>query len=135
MEPTKDGLLTSEVIDGVVVIAFTRGRIRDEREILKTLESLGRYFESKEKLKVVIDLGNVEYLSSAGLGHLVGLLKRARGRESILKLCGLREAILELFEVMKLTKIFDIHPGAKEAVASFNCAASPSRNKIETAKA
>jgi len=122
MEPTKDGLLTSNVINGIVVLGFTRGRIRDEREILKTLESLGRYIESKASLKVVIDLSNVEYLSSAGLGHLVGLLKKARSRESTLKLCGLREAIQELFDVMKLTKIFEIHTGSREAVASFGVA-------------
>jgi anti-sigma B factor antagonist len=119
MELTKEGLLTSQVIDGVVVIGFSRGRIRDEREILKTLESLGRYIESKSGLKIIIDLGNIEYLSSAGLGHLVGLLKKARGKNSTLKLCALREPIQELFDVMRLTKIFDIHPAVTEAVQSF----------------
>jgi len=122
MELTKEGLLTSQVIDGVVVIGFSRGRIRDEREILKTFESLGRYIESKCGLKIVLDLGHIEYLSSAGLGHLVGLLKKARGKGSTLKLCALREPIQELFDVMRLTKIFDIHPGVKEAADSFNSA-------------
>ncbi len=119
MEPSKDGFLVSQVIDGVVVIGFTRGRIRDEREILKTLESLGRYIESKTGLELVLDLGNVEYLSSAGLGHLVGLLKKSKSKGSTLKLCGLREPIQELFDVMKLTQIFEIHPAVKDAVESF----------------
>lgn len=125
MDTTKEGLLSSQVIDGVAVIAFNRGKIRDEREILKTLESLGRYIESKSKLNIVLDLSSVEYLSSAGLGHLVGLLKKARTRESTLKLCALREPILELFEVMKLTKIFDILPGVREAISSFGPTAPP----------
>ena len=119
MDLTKEGLLTSHVVDGVVVIGFSRGGLRDEREILKTLESLGRYVDSKSGLKITLDLSNVEYLSSAGLGHLVGLLKKARSRGSCLKLCSLQECIQELFEVMRLTRIFDIHPGVTEAVASF----------------
>ncbi|MBI4605579.1 MAG: STAS domain-containing protein [Planctomycetes bacterium] len=123
MELTKEGLLSSQVIDGVVVIGFNRGRIRDEREILKTLESLGRFVEAKSGLKIVLDLSSVEYLSSAGLGHLVGLLKKARSRESVLKLCGLRDPIHELFEVMRLDKIFEIHGTAKDATDSFKGAA------------
>ena len=123
METTKEGLLTTQTVDDVVILGFNRGRIRDEREILKTLESLGRYIESKPGLKVVVDLGNVEYLSSAGLGHLVGLLKRAKGTGSVLKLCSLRESIQELFEVMRLTRIFDIYSAAKEAVEAFKSVA------------
>ncbi len=119
MEPTKDGILLSQVIDGIAVIGFARGRIRDEREILKTLESLGRYIESKTGLELVLDLGNVEYLSSAGLGHLVGLLKKSKSKGSTLKLCSLREPIQELFDVMKLTQIFEIHASVKEATDSF----------------
>jgi len=122
MELSKEGLLTHKVIDDVVVIGFNRGRIRDEREILKMLESLGRYIESKSGLKVVLDLSNVEYLSSAGLGHLVGLLKKCRSRGSVLKLSCLREPILELFEVMRLTKIFEIYPQVDSAVETFKAA-------------
>lgn len=119
MDLAKESLLTSQVTDGVVVISFSRGRIRDEREIISTLESLGRYMEAKTALKVVLDLGNVEYLSSAGLGHLVGLLKKARSRQSALKLCCLRESIRELFEVMMLTQIFEIFDSAHQAIQSF----------------
>ena len=59
MDFTKEGLLTSHVVDGVVVIGFSRGGLRDEREILKTLESLGRYVDSKSGLKITLDLSNV----------------------------------------------------------------------------
>src|SRR5262245_45797776 len=119
MDLAKESVLTSQVVDGVVVISFSRGRIRDEREIISTLESLGRYMESKPGLKLVLDLNHVEYLSSAGLGHLVGLLKKARSKKSVLKLACLRESILELFEVMMLTKIFEVFATTQQAVQSF----------------
>ena len=116
---SKEGLVSSRLEGDVAVISFNRGRIRDEREILKALESLGRYIESRTCLKVLLDLANIEYLSSAGLGHLVGLLKKCRTRGGNLKLSGLNEAIRELFEVMRLDKIFELFPSAREAVESF----------------
>ena len=122
MDLAREGILSSRTIDDIVVIGFNRGSIRDEREILKTLESLGRYIESKNGLKILLDMSHIEYLSSAGLGHLVGLLKKARARGSIFKLCSLTEAIGELFDVMRLTKIFDIHPGVEQAAVSFKTA-------------
>lgn len=125
MDIAKEGILSSRTIADVVVISFNRGSIRDEREILKTLESLGRYIESKNGLKIILDIGNIQYLSSAGLGHLVGLLKKARARNTAFKLCSLTEGIQELFDVMRLTKIFEIHPGVDQAVASFKAAPAP----------
>ena len=115
----KEGLVSSRLDGDVAVVSFNRGRIRDEREILKALESLGRYIESRTCLKILLDLGNIEYLSSAGLGHLVGLLKKCRTRGGNLKLSGLNEAIRELFEVMRLDRIFELFPNVGEAVESF----------------
>jgi len=115
----KEGLVTSRLEGDVAVVSFNRGRIRDEREILKALESLGRYIESRTCLRILLDLGNIEYLSSAGLGHLVGLLKKCRTRGGNLKLSGLNEAIRELFEVMRLDRIFELFPSVGEALESF----------------
>jgi len=129
MDLAKESLLTSQVTDGVVVISFSRGRIRDEREILSTLESLGRYMEARPALQVVLDLSSVEYLSSAGLGHLVGLMKKARTKKSVLKLCCLRDPIKELFEVMMLNKIFEIFGTPQEAVQSFKADASSRKDQ------
>jgi anti-sigma B factor antagonist len=119
MELAKEGLITSRTVDSVTVLGFTRGGIREEREILKTFESLARYIEARDGLRILLDLSNIEYLSSAGLGHLVGLLKRARARSSTLKLCALQTPIQELFEVMRLTRIFEIHGSVTEAIESF----------------
>jgi anti-sigma B factor antagonist len=119
MDLIKERLLSSKVADGVVIIGFNRGGIRDEREILKTLESLSRYVESKNELRIILDLGNVEYMTSAGIGHLVGLLKKARAHGTTLKLCSLQESIAELFDVLRLTSIFEVHRSVTEAVASF----------------
>jgi len=119
MESTKDGIVRIVAVGGVVVVNFQRGRIREEREILKALEDLGKHIESHPGAKVLLDMGNIEYLSSAGLGNLVGLLKKSRRSSGLFRLCCLQEPILELFEVMRLTKIFEIFETEALAIASF----------------
>ncbi|MEM7233905.1 MAG: STAS domain-containing protein [Planctomycetota bacterium] len=114
-----DGVLKTEVIDGVVVLSFDRGCLREEKQILTTLASLSKHIEERDKPRIVLDMGNVEYLSSAGLGQLVGLLKRARANNGDFKLCRLQNAIRELFDVMRLNTIFDLYESVDEARATF----------------
>jgi anti-sigma B factor antagonist len=118
MELTKEGILTSSEADGVVVLRFDRGRIRDERELLKALHDLCLFAEPKTDLRMVLDMSNIEYLSSAGLGALVGLLKKIRTNKGALKLCCMHSQIYELFEVMRLEKIFEICGTQDEALQS-----------------
>jgi anti-sigma B factor antagonist len=124
---------TREAVQGIVrvtnagndvrVVNFQRGWIREEREILKALEDLGKYIETHPGLRLLMNLEHIEYLSSAGLGNLVGLLKKSRRSNSQFKLCCLQEPIEELFEVMRLTKIFEIFKTEAEAVKSFEAKA------------
>jgi anti-anti-sigma factor len=119
MDGMKDGIVSFNAVEGVIVATFQRGRIREEREILKALDDLGKYIESHPGMKLLLNLENIEYLSSAGLGSLVGLLKKSRRSSGIFRLCCLQESILELFEVMRLTKIFDLFDSEAAAVGSF----------------
>ncbi len=119
MDSTKDGIIRFHTAGSTVVATFQRGRIREEREILKALEEMGKFIESHPRVNLLLNLENIEYLSSAGLGNLVGLLKKSRKTNGQFKLCNLQEPILELFEVMRLTKIFEIFDNEEAAVASF----------------
>lgn len=119
MELTKDGIVTAEAVDGVLVVNFSRGRIREEREILRILTELGKHIEAHEGSDVLINMENIEYLSSAGLGALVGLLKKSRKTNGNLRLCCLQPTILELFEVMRLTKIFELFDSYQEALSAY----------------
>jgi stage II sporulation protein AA (anti-sigma F factor antagonist) len=118
-ELTKDGIVQAETLGELMVVSFRRGRIREEREILRVLTELGEFVEGRAGACVLVNMENIEYLSSAGLGALVGLLKRSRKGEGRLKLCCLKPSILELFEVMRLTKIFELYETQDEAVKAF----------------
>lgn len=118
-EKAKEGISQAITVGNVRVVSFQRGRIREEREILKALEEVGKYVECHHNLRLLLNLENIEYLTSAGLGTLVGILKKVRRSNGELKLCCLQAPIRELFEVMRLTRIFDIFETEEAAHKAF----------------
>lgn len=71
------------------------------------------------KNNLVIDLKNVRFVDSSGLGSLVSGFKNASARNGNLKLCGLQPQVRSMFELTRLHRVFEIFPDAEEAIASF----------------
>lgn len=65
--------------------------------------------------RLVVDLDNVEFIDSTGLGVLVGVLKRVRAHDGSLALVCSNEELLRLFDMTGLTKVFTIHPSVAAA--------------------
>ena len=66
---------------------------------------------------LVVDLENVDFLDSTGLGVLVGGLKRVRNHYGSLKLVCTQDKILKIFRITGLTKVFPIHDSVDDAIA------------------
>ncbi|MFZ4454443.1 STAS domain-containing protein [Salibacterium aidingense] len=62
----------------------------------------------KKGANVVVDLSNVNYIDSTGLGIFIGALKSADSHESYLKLTGLNERVKRLFSITGLDEVMDI---------------------------
>ncbi|EWT03653.1 anti-sigma B factor antagonist [Intrasporangium oryzae NRRL B-24470] len=73
---------------------------------------------------LVVDLTNVTFLDSTGLGVLVGRLKLARTRGGALRLVGTEERVLKVFSITGLDKVFEIHPDVESALAAAEAEAS-----------
>jgi len=71
------------------------------------------------RTRLVLDLGDVSYIDSAGLGEVVRAMKRAREVGGDLRLCGLRGDVLRIFEITGLGKAISVYPTREEAVASW----------------
>ncbi len=71
------------------------------------------------KRNVVLDLGGVEYMSSAGLREMVRVLKQLRREGGDLRLAAPSERVQEVLELAGLDAIFEIYPTQVEAVGSF----------------
>lgn len=80
------------------------------RERLVALVSEGHY-------RIVVDLEGVDFLDSTGLGVLVGALKRVRSHDGELLLVCTQPRILKVFEITRLTRVFDIHDSVDAAVS------------------
>lgn len=68
---------------------------------------------------IVLDLGGVEYMSSAGLREMVRVLKRVKRSGGDLRIANPSERVREVLELAGLDSIFEIYPTQVEAVGSF----------------
>jgi len=68
--------------------------------------------------RIVLDLSQVDFVDSSGLGSIVSILKTL-GDEGELVLCGISQTVMSLFKLTRLDRIFRIFPTADEAVTSF----------------
>ena len=71
------------------------------------------------RTKLVLDLGNVSYVDSAGLGQLVQIHSTAKTNGGSLRLVNVTKRLKDLLVVTKLVTIFDSYDSEAEAVASF----------------
>lgn len=81
------------------------------REMLIDLVAGGAYH-------IVVDMEQVDFLDSTGLGVLVGGLKRVRAHDGSLDLVCSKDRILKIFRVTGLSKVFPIHASIAEALAA-----------------
>jgi anti-sigma B factor antagonist len=65
---------------------------------------------------VAADLGNLEYISSAGLRSILSAGKLIKAENGSLKLCSLNGIVLEVFEISGFDAIFEIYDSIEEAV-------------------
>lgn len=69
--------------------------------------------------KLVVDLGNVSFVDSAGLGELVQAYATTKNKNGVLKLARTTKRLKDLLTVTKLVTVFDSYDSEAEAVASF----------------
>ncbi len=71
------------------------------------------------RTQIVLDLKQVEYMSSAGLRELVNALKKVKRGTGDLRLASVSPRVLEVLELSGLDTIFQIYESQVEAVGSF----------------
>ncbi|MDD2999932.1 MAG: anti-sigma factor antagonist [Erysipelotrichia bacterium] len=72
------------------------------------------------KIRLVMDFQEINYLNSMGLGVVAATLKKVKKSKGDLKLINLSPAVQELFEMTRLTKVFEIFESEESAVKSFS---------------
>ena len=103
-------------VEGVTVLALkgriTVGEVTPVREKITQLLAEGRN-------KIVLDLANVDYIDSTGLGNLVISYTQVKKTEGALKLLNLNKRNVELLALTRLHTIFEVFAQETDAVNSF----------------
>jgi len=107
----------SKDVKGVTVIELS-GNVMGGPDAAALNDQLHKLVEGNKK-SVVIDLHEVKFINSSGLGMLIGGLTTMRNSGGELKLARASKKIENLLEMTKLTNVFDIHKNVNEAVTAF----------------
>jgi anti-sigma B factor antagonist len=70
-------------------------------------------------LKILVNLADVTYIDSAGLGELTAAYTSVKNRGGQLKLVNLTKRVHDLMQITKLLTVFDVFEDEREALASF----------------
>jgi anti-sigma B factor antagonist len=98
----------------VSIIEPQRKRI-DASFAIKFREDVVALVEQGQK-KLVLNMTNVEFIDSSGLGAVVSIMKVIGGNQN-LTLCYVKDSVLAVFKLTRMDKIFIILPNEEEAVA------------------
>ena len=111
--------LEVEDIGDVTVVNFVDRKILDEQNIQVIGDQLFGLVDTEGLRKLLLNFGNVEYLSSAALGKLITLNKKLQQAGGRLILCNIDPQIYEVFEITKLNKLFNIQTEEQAALQAF----------------
>jgi anti-sigma B factor antagonist len=106
--------LTDREQDGVVILE-PKGKIMGGPDASLLHDKLHEVLEAGKR-KVVIDLSQVEWMNSTGLGILISTYTTLRNNDGELKLANVTDKIQSLLTITKLVTVFDTHDSVDEAV-------------------
>ena len=105
-------------VNGVTVVDLS-GRITlGEGSVV--LRDTVRDLLTKGNTKILLNLGQVNYIDSSGIGELVSAFTTVRNQGGDLKLLNLTKKVHDLLQITKLYTVFDVRDDEAGAVKSFN---------------
>lgn len=111
--------LRLESIDGVTVVSFVESKIVSEESIQEVGEQLYSLVDSEGHRQLLLNFGNVQYMSSAALGKLINLKKKVGAAGGKLKLCCIHPELKVVFKITRLDQVFEIFDEEQTALDSF----------------
>jgi anti-sigma B factor antagonist len=103
---------------GEVNVVFLDGSLKGGSEVTKLHGAIKNNLDKKTD-KIVIDLKDVHWMGSVGIGILICCLTAVKNAGGEMKLSGLNDKIHDLLRMTKLEKIFEVYPDAESAASSF----------------
>jgi anti-sigma B factor antagonist len=109
--------IASREVDGVAVLDLN-GRITLGEGSVQLRDAI-REMISKGQTRILLNLAEVNYIDSSGLGELVSAYTTAKNQGATLKLLKLSKKVHDLLQLTKLYTVFDVSDDEASAIASF----------------
>jgi anti-sigma B factor antagonist len=109
--------IATRQLDGITVLDLS-GRITLGEGSVQLRESV-RDLLAKGKKKIVLNLSEISYMDSSGMGELVTAYTSVKNQGGELKLVNLTKKIEDLMQITKLVTVFDIYNDEAKAIAAF----------------
>lgn len=109
--------IASREVDGVAVLDLS-GRITLGEGSVQLRDAI-RELISKGQKNILLNMGEVNYIDSSGLGELVSAYTTARNQGAGVKLLSLTKKVHDLLQLTKLYTVFDIYDDEASGIASF----------------
>jgi anti-sigma B factor antagonist len=109
--------IASREVDGVAVLDLS-GRITLGEGSVQLREAFRNLIGSGSK-NILLNMEDVNYIDSSGLGELVSAFTTAKNQSASLKLLKLTKKVHDLLQLTKLYTVFDIYDDEAKAIASF----------------
>ena len=104
-------------IDGVTIVDLS-GRITlGEGSVI--LRDTVKDLLGKGQKKILLNLGDVSYIDSSGIGELVSAFTSVRNQGGELKLLHLTKKVHDLLQITKLYTVFDVKDDEAAAIGAF----------------
>ena len=100
----------------ITVVNFEDPRLLEAYKIEKIAAELYPLVDKLDRKKLVLDFSKVQFFASAAIGLLINLQKKSAAIDGTLVICGLRNELKKVFEILKLTKVFTFSATAEEAL-------------------
>jgi anti-sigma B factor antagonist len=110
--------ISTRQVDGVTIVDCS-GRITLGEGSITLRETVTQLLGKGEK-KILLNLGDVNYIDSSGIGELVSAFTTVRKQGGDLKLLNLTKKVHDLLLITKLYTVFDVKDDEAVAVKSFN---------------
>ncbi|MDE3188417.1 MAG: STAS domain-containing protein [Acidobacteriota bacterium] len=109
--------IASREVDGITVLDLS-GRITLGEGSVQLREAI-RDLISKGQKMILLNLGDVSYIDSSGLGELVSAFTTSKNQGAALKLLNLTKKVKDVLQLTKLYTVFDIYDDEATAIASY----------------
>ena len=110
---------TLEERDDRLIVGFKMRMLNDEENIEQLGQELFALVEQHNRMKIVLDMSNVDYLTSSVIGKLITLHRKLHRGQGKMALCGLNDGVKSILGTSKLLSYFTVADGKEAAVALF----------------